>query len=98
MLEIYTTIHRITSYNVCYTKLLRAGAVAFSSIDTLLAPFIKEDNLSYEEIKQQLQNFIFSINSNSRGGAEPAFSNITLDLFPPSDLINQNVLFNGRVV
>jgi len=73
-----------------------AGAVAFSSIDTLLAPFIKEDNLSYEEIKQQLQNFIFSINSNSRGGAEPAFSNITLDLFPPSDLINQNVLFNGR--
>jgi ribonucleoside-triphosphate reductase len=49
------------------------GAVAFNSFDTLLAPFIKNDNLSFEEVKQSMQNFIFSINSNSRGGAEPAF-------------------------
>ena len=47
------------------------GAVAFSSVDTLLAPFIKKDELKYSEVKQSLQNFIFSINSNSRGGAEP---------------------------
>ncbi len=67
------------------------GAVAFSSVDTYLAPFIKEDGLSYEDVKQNLQNFIFSINSNSRGGAEPAFSNITLDLTPPKDLIDQSV-------
>lgn len=65
------------------------GAVAFSSVDTLLAPFIKKDNLKYSEVKQSLQNFIFSINSNSRGGAEPAFSNITLDLTPPNDLLNE---------
>lgn len=65
------------------------GAVAFSSVDTLLAPFIKKDELKYSEVKQSLQNFIFSINSNSRGGAEPAFSNITLDLTPPRDLVNE---------
>lgn len=65
------------------------GAVAFSSVDTLLAPFIKKDELTYSEVKQALQNFIFSINSNSRGGAEPAFSNITLDLTPPKDLLNE---------
>jgi len=72
-----------------------AGAVAFSSVDTYLAPFIKEDKLTYEDVKQNLQNFVFSINSNSRGGAEPAFSNITLDLFPPKDLINKNVIIGG---
>lgn len=68
------------------------GAVAFSSVDTLLAPFIKKDELKYTEVKQALQNFIFSINSNSRGGAEPAFSNITLDLTPPRDLLNEYAL------
>lgn len=72
------------------------GAVAFSSVDTYLAPFIKEDNLSYKEVKQQLQNFIFSINSNSRGGAEPAFSNITLDLTPPRDIIDEKVYFADK--
>ncbi len=74
------------------------GAVAFSSVDTYLAPFIKIDELSYEEVKQSLQNFVFSINSNSRGGAEPAFSNITLDLTPPRDLIDEKVYFGkGRL-
>lgn len=71
------------------------GAVAFSSVDTLLAPFIKKDNLKYSEVKQSLQNFIFSINSNSRGGAEPAFSNITLDLTPPDDLLNEYAVIGG---
>lgn len=71
------------------------GAVAFSSVDTLLAPFIKKDNLAYEEVKQSLQNFIFSINSNSRGGAEPAFSNVTLDLTPPKDLIDNYALIGN---
>lgn len=49
------------------------GAVAFNGFDTLLAPFIKQDKLSYLEVKQSMQNFIFSVNSNSRIGAEPAF-------------------------
>lgn len=64
------------------------GAVALNSFDTLLSPFIKKDNLSYEEVKQNMQNFIFSINSNSRAGAEPAFSNISFDLTPSKDLLN----------
>lgn len=71
--------------------------MAFSSVDTLLSPFIKKDNLTYDEVKQSLQNFIFSINSNSRGGAEPAFSNITLDLTPPKDLLNENVMIGGAL-
>ena len=65
------------------------GAVAFSSFDTLLAPFIKVDKLNYKEVKQGIQNYIYSVNSNSRAGAEPAFSNLTFDLFPPKDLKDQ---------
>lgn len=65
------------------------GAVAFSSFDTLLAPFIKVDKLSYKEVKQGIQNYVYSVNSNSRAGAEPAFSNLTFDLFPPKDLKDQ---------
>jgi ribonucleoside-triphosphate reductase len=72
------------------------GAVAFSSVDTYLAPYIKQDQLNYDEVKQSLQNFIFSINSNSRGGSEPAFSNITLDLTPPKDLVDENVYFGAE--
>lgn len=65
------------------------GAVAFSSFDTLLAPFIKVDKLDYDEVKQGIQNYVYSVNSNSRAGAEPAFSNLTFDLFPPRDLKDQ---------
>lgn len=67
------------------------GAVAFSSFDTLLAPFIRIDNLNYKEVKQCIQNYVYSVNSNSRAGAEPAFSNLTFDLFAPSDLKDQPV-------
>ncbi|ELQ0172037.1 ribonucleoside triphosphate reductase [Clostridium perfringens] len=73
------------------------GAVALNSFDTLLAPYIKKDNLTYEEVKQNLQNFIFSINSNSRAGAEPAFTNITFDLFPPKDLENDPALIGDKI-
>lgn len=73
-----------------------AGAVAFSSVDVLLAPFIKVDNLSYDDVKQHLQNFIFSINSNSRIGAEPAFSNITLDLTPAKDMLNKEAIVGNE--
>lgn len=73
------------------------GAVAFNSFDTLLAPYIKNDNLTYGEVKQNLQNFIFSINSNSRAGAEPAFTNITFDLFPPKDLENDPALIGDKI-
>lgn len=73
------------------------GAVAFNSFDTLIAPFIKADNLSYEQVKQGMQNFIFSVNSNSRAGAEPAFLNLTLDLTPPADLIDKRVIIGGAL-
>lgn len=72
------------------------GAVAFSSFDTLLAPFIRVDNLTYKEVKQDLQNYVHSVNSNSREGAEPAFSNLTLDLFPPKDLKDLPVIIANK--
>lgn len=74
------------------------GAVAFNGFDTLLAPFIKNDKLSYDEVKQSMQNFIFSINSNSRAGAEPAFTNITFDLTPPEDMLNEYAIIGGEPV
>lgn len=73
------------------------GAVALNSFDTLLAPFIKKDGLSYQEVKQSMQNYIFSINSNSRMGAEPAFSNLTFDLTPPDDLLDEYVIIGGEL-
>lgn len=72
------------------------GAVAFSNVDTLLAPYIKKDQLTFEEVKQHLQNFIYSINSNSRAGAEPAFSNITLDLTPDTGMLNKKAIIAGE--
>lgn len=72
------------------------GAVAFNSIDTMLAPFIAKDKLTRKEIKQSLQNFIYSINSNSRGGAEPAFTNITLDITPTESMCKKHVIISGK--
>ena len=70
-------------------------AVAFNGFDTLLAPFIKQDKLSYTEVKQSMQNFIFSVNSNSRAGAEPAFFNLTFDLTPPADMLDEYCVIGG---
>lgn len=74
------------------------GAVAFNGFDTLLAPFVKLDKLSYNEVKQSLQNFVFSVNSNSRAGAEPAFFNLTFDLTPPADMVNEYAVVGGELV
>lgn len=71
------------------------GAVALNSFDTLIAPFIKYDRLDYNQVKQGMQNFIYSINSNSRMGAEPAFTNLTFDLTPPEDLLDEYVIIGG---
>ena len=72
------------------------GAVAFNSVDTMLAPFIAKDKLTKDEVKQSLQNFIYSINSNSRGGAEPAFTNITLDITPTASMLSKHVIIGGK--
>lgn len=74
------------------------GAVAFNGFDTLLAPFVKQDKLSYAEVKQSMQNFVFSVNSNSRAGAEPAFFNLTFDLTPPEDMLNDYCIVGGDLV
>ena len=74
------------------------GAVAFNGFDTLLAPFVKQDCLSYAEVKQSMQNFVFSVNSNSRAGAEPAFFNLTFDLTPPADMMDEYCVIGGELV
>lgn len=73
------------------------GAVALSSFDTLLAPYVAKDNLSFKDVKQSMQNFVYSVNSNSRAGAEPAFTNITFDLFCPKDLAETPVNIAGQL-
>jgi ribonucleoside-triphosphate reductase len=73
-----------------------AGAQAFSSFDTYLAPFVKIDNLAYKEVKQCIQSFIFGVNTPSRWGTQSPFSNITLDWKVPNDLAELNALVAGK--
>ena len=75
-----------------------AGAQAFSNADTLLAPFIKYDNLSYKDVKQALQEFVYNLNVPTRIGFQTPFTNITLDLVVPSHLANQNVIIGGKIM
>ncbi|HSA07073.1 MAG TPA: ribonucleoside triphosphate reductase [Candidatus Gastranaerophilales bacterium] len=75
-----------------------AGAQAFSNVDTLLAPFIKYDNLSYKEVKQALQEFIFNLNVPTRIGFQTPFTNITLDLIVPGFLAKQSAIIGGEPV
>ncbi len=73
-----------------------AGAQAFSSFDTYLAPFVKVDNLSQKEVKQCIQSFVYGVNTPSRWGTQAPFSNITLDWTVPRDLIDQPAIVGGR--
>ena len=73
-----------------------AGAQAFSSFDTYLAPFVKVDNLSYKEVKQCIQSFVFGVNTPSRWGTQAPFSNITLDWTVPADLKNLPAIVGGK--
>lgn len=75
-----------------------AGAQAFSNVDTLLAPFIRYDNLTYEEIKQALQEFIFNLNVPTRIGFQTPFTNITLDLLVPGYMKSQHAIIGGEPV
>lgn len=74
-----------------------AGAQAFSNFDTLLAPFIKYDKLSYDEVKQSLQEFVFNVNVPTRVGFQTPFTNITLDLECPSYMQGQPVVIGGEL-
>jgi ribonucleoside-triphosphate reductase len=73
-----------------------AGAQAFSNFDTLLAPFIRYDGLSYGEVKQALQEAIFNINVPTRVGFQTPFTNVTMDLTPPGYLVSQPVTIGGK--
>ncbi len=75
-----------------------AGAQAFSSFDTYLAPFVKIDNLTYKEVKQCIQSFVYGVNTPSRWGTQAPFSNITLDWVVPSDLAELNCIIGGKEV
>ena len=75
-----------------------AGAQAFSSFDTYLAPFVKIDNLDYHEVKQCVQSFIYGVNTPSRWGTQAPFTNITLDWTVPNDLAELNCIIGGKEV
>ena len=73
-----------------------AGAQAFSSFDTYLAPFVKVDNLTYKEVKQCIQSFVYGVNTPSRWGTQSPFTNITLDWVVPNDLAELNAIVGGK--
>ncbi len=73
-----------------------AGAQAFSSFDTYLAPFVKADNLTYDQVKKCIESFIYGVNTPSRWGTQAPFSNITLDWTVPNDLAELNAIVGGK--
>ncbi len=73
-----------------------AGAQAFSSFDTYLAPFVRADNLDYKEVKQCIESFVYGVNTPSRWGTQAPFSNITLDWVCPEDLRDQKAIVGGK--
>ena len=73
-----------------------AGAQAFSSFDTYLAPFVKADHLSYDQVKKCIESFIYGVNTPSRWGTQAPFSNITLDWTVPADLAELNCIIGGK--
>ncbi len=75
-----------------------AGAQAWSSFDTYLAPFVRYDNLGYKEVRQAMQEFIFNLNVPTRVGFQCPFSNLTFDIKAPSTLKDQNVIYGGKIM
>ncbi|MGB9857715.1 MAG: ribonucleoside triphosphate reductase [Dictyoglomaceae bacterium] len=73
-----------------------AGAIAFSNFDTFLAPFIAYDGLTYKEVKQALQEFIFNLNIPTRTGFQTPFTNLSFDLIVPQDLKDKKVIIGGE--
>ncbi len=74
-----------------------AGAQAFSNFDTLLAPFVKYDNLDYSQVKQAMQEFVYNLNVPTRVGFQTPFTNITMDLTVPEYYKNQNIIIGGEL-
>jgi ribonucleoside-triphosphate reductase (formate) len=90
-----TVVHQMVNYIGCL-QMEFAGAQAFSSVDTLLAPFVKSDSMKFKEVKQCMQQLIFSLNIPSRWGSQYPFSNLTFDWVVPKDLANEKALVGGK--
>ena len=75
-----------------------AGAQAFNSLDTYLAPYVRMDRLDYKGVKQEVQQFIYNLNITSRWGGQTPFTNITFDLKPPEDLRDSHAIYGGRLL
>ena len=87
-------LHMINFLRCTYNEF--AGAQAFSSVDTYLAPFVREDKLTYDKVKQEMQRLVFSLNVPSRWGFEMPFTNFTFDIKPPEDLASKRVIIGGK--
>ena len=90
-----TALGQVVNF-LCTLQTEWAGAQAFSSFDTLLAPFVRHDNLNYKEIKQHVQQFVFGLNIASRWGQTP-FTNLTFDWVVPEDLQKHPVIIGGKL-
>jgi anaerobic ribonucleoside-triphosphate reductase len=73
-----------------------AGAQAFNSLDTLLAPFVRKDKLNFKQVKQEVQQFIYNLNISSRWGGQTPFTNVTFDIKVPKDLKDNPVILGGK--
>jgi ribonucleoside-triphosphate reductase (formate) len=88
-------VHHMINFIGCL-QMEFAGAQAFSSVDTLLAPFVREDKLTYKEVKQNMQELVYSLNFPSRWGSQCPFSNLTFDWTAPEDMKNEKVIVGGK--
>ncbi len=90
-----SAVHQMVNFLGC-CQMEFAGAQAFSSVDTLLAPFVKKDNMDYKQVKQSMQELVYSLNIPSRWGCQMPFTNITFDWTVPEDMKNQPAIVGGK--
>lgn len=90
-----TVVHQMVNYIGCL-QMEFAGAQAFNSVDTYLAAFVRADKLDYKQVKQNMQQLIFSLNIPSRWGSQYPFSNLTFDWTVPKDLADQPAIVGGK--
>ena len=90
-----TVIHQMVNFIGCL-QMEFAGAQAFSSVDTLLAPFVKADDMNFKEVKQCIQQLVFSLNIPSRWGSQYPFSNLTFDWVVPEDMKDKEAIVGGK--
>ena len=75
-----------------------AGAQAFNNVDTYLAPFIRHDGLSYDQVRQAVQKFVFNLNTTSRWGGQSPFTNLSFDLAPPKHIAGEAAIIGGKLI